>query len=128
MTQVGEPAKFHDPIPETVDDALAKWDAGEPVFSVEMGGIGPGYEQCIQVVAFELMRELRGVDLESPGAHGRADSVAHALSPKLGGMSCAQVGAAMNLASNFLRKGYRAALRELPDERLIQVSKNFPRA
>src|SRR5687768_3007466 len=42
-----------DPIPETVEDALRQWDAGETVFTVEMGGLGPGYEMAIQGLAFE---------------------------------------------------------------------------
>src|SRR5581483_2130454 len=30
-------------------DWLARWDAGRAVWSIEMGGLGPGYEQCIHI-------------------------------------------------------------------------------
>lgn len=39
---------MNNPIPETCEEALARWDAGETVFTAEMGGLGPGYEQAIQ--------------------------------------------------------------------------------
>lgn len=37
----------------TNETALAAWDAGEPVWSCDMGGMGPGYEQCIQIMGFD---------------------------------------------------------------------------
>lgn len=40
-----------------VADVLAKWDAGEAIWSVQLGGIGPGYEQTIQVLIMELLRD-----------------------------------------------------------------------
>ena len=42
--------------PQTALDALAAWDRGEHVWTVELGGIGPGYEMAIQTLAFELIR------------------------------------------------------------------------
>lgn len=44
-------------IPETAADALARWDEGDTVFTVEMGGFGPGYEQAIQLLVFEMIRD-----------------------------------------------------------------------
>src|SRR5688500_14839117 len=101
-------------IPANVDEALAAWDAGEAVQSIEMGGLGLGYEMAIQYVAFELMRALRddpvlaqinakvGDGDEFPREFGRMlDEVVFKLdekqpdgSHKLGGLSGAQVGAA----------------------------------
>ena len=37
---------------------LERWDAGKPVWSVSMGGIGPGYEQALQIAAAETVRRL----------------------------------------------------------------------
>src|SRR6266403_1363829 len=37
---------------------LRRWDEGRSVWSIEMGGMGPGYEQAIQVVAAEVVRHL----------------------------------------------------------------------
>jgi hypothetical protein len=128
-----------DPIPKTVDDALAKWDAGDSLFSVEVGGLGPGYEMAIQGLAFELMRELRGQmpphgvdipDAEMTRLQGIIDSTVHRFnSEPWGGFSGAQVGAATNLAASVLRRGYRTAMRDpAVKDRLIQVSKRDLRA
>lgn len=117
-----------DPIPETCSEALAKWDKGEPVFTVEMGGLGPGYEQCIQMLAFELIREFKDdKTFDKEGWNGeRAEKIVDTLDKKLG-FSGAQVGAAKSLASFVCSKGYRKALRmSKVKDRLIQVSKRFP--
>jgi hypothetical protein len=130
----------YDPIPETCDEALRKWDAGETVFTVEMGGIGPGYEQAIQMLAFEMIRRCLCGDLAIPpyGAdfpdvdekrvHEALDEVVHVENAKgYGGFSGAQVGAAKNLAMCVVRRGYRTALRDpAVKDRLIQVAKKFP--
>jgi hypothetical protein len=132
-------------IPETVDEALAAWDAGEAVQTIEMGGIGLGYEMAIQCVAFELMRalrddhELRRINKETE--HGgefpksfrnRLDKIITDLdaeqpdgSRKLGGLSGAQAGAAKNIALNLTRHGYDNARSQVPD-RLIFVRRQDP--
>lgn len=135
----------YDPIPETCQEALVLWDAGESVFSVEMGGLGPGYEQCIQILAFEFLRVLLAADWKIPdpfpddGSEAQAayrdkwralsDPVVTALDKQVGGFSGAQVGAAGSLAMATYRRGYRTALRD-PEikDRLIQVSRTWPRA
>lgn len=37
---------------------LKRWDNGQSVWSISMGGFGPGYEQCIQIMAAEIIRVL----------------------------------------------------------------------
>lgn len=123
--------KQYDPIPETVTAALKQWDAGESVFSVEMGGLGPGYEMAIQGLAFELMRKLRRFKKwEDKDELEKLDkkldkTVVHKFDKEpWGGFSVAQVGAAKCIASRVCRVGYRTALREgVVKDRLIQVSK-----
>ena len=102
-----------------------------------MGGLGPGYEQAIQRLAFEIIREFADEpDLDSRLAMDaeevlwktdfapRRDAIVHQCdSEPWGGFSGAQAGAASNLAFCVLRRGYRKALRELPSNRLIQVCK-----
>ena len=115
-----------DPIPETVVGALDMWDKGDSVTSVSMGGIGPGYEQTIQILAFELMRH--GIQGGHPGIGESAKRWGDDVVCRLDlGFSGAQVGAAKSLALQVLIHGYRKALR-MPEvqDRLIQVSKNFP--
>jgi hypothetical protein len=125
----------YDPIPESVDDALAKWDAGETVFTVEMGGLGPGYEMAIQGLAFELMREFKGfTEWDDDEARKTLEPARDAVMGKLNnepwaGFSGAQVGAATNLAACVCKRGYRAAMRDpAVADRLIQVSKRDLRA
>jgi len=120
-----------DIIPETVADALKMWDAGETLFVVEMGGLGPGYEMAIQGLAFELMRIIDGFDKWNDEAaladlNRRADEVVSECDSKPwgGGFSGAQVGAAKNIASCVCRRGYRNALRDpAVKDRLIQVNR-----
>src|SRR5688572_10010547 len=42
--------------PKAACTALERWDAGQTVFTIELGGLGPGYEQCIHIAAFEAIR------------------------------------------------------------------------
>src|SRR3990172_3354015 len=37
-------------------DWLKRWDEGRGVWSIEMGGLGPGYEQCIHITCAEILR------------------------------------------------------------------------
>lgn len=122
----------------TNEELLAKWDAGEPVWTCEMGGMGPGYEQCIQLMAFEMFRAI----LASPPKEWKAlegekgheawrryrDSIEETPAVKSAisqlGPSGAQVGAAMGLACRFAEKGYENA--GIPEDRKILVSKHFP--
>jgi hypothetical protein len=118
----------YDPIPETVAEALAKWDAGETVFTVEMGGLGRGYEMAIQGLAFELMRALDGKMEDGKPWHEYEPIIGPIVSEcyerPWGGFSGAQVGAAKNLVGHVVLKGYRKALRNpAVAGRLIQVSK-----
>ena len=119
-----------DPIPESVTDALRIWDDGLSLFSVEMGGMGPGYEMAIQGLAFELMRAWKNHEwtddkkqLEFLNALG--DPIISKCDKKpWGGFSGAQVGAAKSLAAIVCKRGYRKALRdEEIKDRLIQVCK-----
>lgn len=123
----------------TAADLLAAWDAGESVWSVEMGGLGPSYEQAIQVLIVELVRDHIGTplpDVEAMEKQARedwwwtwGDDTARRLNEACGGFSGAQVGAAKSVAIRILRDGYAATLasmREHDSDRLIQASKRFP--
>lgn len=98
-------------------DLVAAWDHGELVPSIAMGGLGPGYEQAIQILAMEMLRA---------GDSARFEAVADEWSERLGGLTGAMVAAAKNLAANVLRKGMQRCRREVPEDRHILVSRNFP--
>ena len=121
----------------TVADWLAAWDAGDICWTVEMGGLGPGYEQCIHVTAAEIMRHMLEADYnpkkwEDPDAwksdREAIEMFAHdSREIKALGLSGVQWGAALSIATNFYRRTPRAALLD-PNvaDRRIQVQRYFP--
>jgi hypothetical protein len=118
------------------EDLLARWDAGESVWSVEMGGVGPGYEQAIQNTAFEVLRALvagkydaaRWSDRDAWGED--RDAIEAAVFPLVQGegLSGAQWGAALNIATVFYRQGHEAGRKLAGAGRAIQVSKTPSRS
>lgn len=127
--------------PETAAEALARWDAGEMVGTVEMGGLGPGYEQCIHIIAFELIRALLAADWHTPEPYPKDkaeqakiraawDAICDSVLVRLdgGGYSGAQVGAAQNLAAIVLQQGWRVGLDQAGEDRQIMVSRTLPQA
>ncbi len=124
--------------PETAQDWLSKWDAGERVWSVEMGGIGPWYEQIIQITVAEILRALLALDIDKnkfdcDSVYNREcwESVAsyHSVSDTMEKLhlSVMQFGAAKNLATNFFFRGPFVSLSDVAvKDRKILVSKSFP--
>jgi hypothetical protein len=114
--------------PKTAREALKEWDSGEYVFTVEMGGLGPGYEQVIHIACFELIRDNLGLKLPSAKTPEKwypnwGDKTFKRI--KLG-MSGAQAGAAKSMAYKYLKYGYAHMIEKAPEDRRIQVSKYFP--
>lgn len=118
-------------------DWLARWDNGRSVWSIEMGGMGPGYEQCIQITAAELLRLMLkhqfNADLWKDSDVWKRDrdqidkEVFEVPAVKALGLSGAQFGAAMSLASRIYMDGPRKVMStpEIKD-RHIQVRRTFP--
>lgn len=120
-------------------DWLARWDAGRTVWSIEMGGLGPGYEQCIHITCAEILRHMLKVkydgiawaepdiwkrDREAIDKALRDCEVVHNL-----GLSGAQWGAALSIAVQLYRRGPCDVMADpVVKGRHIQVSSNFPRA
>lgn len=121
----------------TIAEWLERWDSGKGVWSIEMGGLGPGYEQAIQVTLAEVIRhmlkedyiahawednEIWKQDYEKIEQWGFKDEKIKSM-----GLSGAQWGAAVNLARHLYKDG---PIKTFTDERVkdrhIQVSKNFP--
>lgn len=121
---------------ETCEEWLRRWDAGEIVWSVEMGGLGPGYEQAIQMVAAEILRYLIANSAREiwddrdkwKDFYARMDkAVSQTDELQKLGVSGAQWGGAVNLACVLYRKGPRVALTDpIIQDRKIQVSRKFP--
>lgn len=118
-------------------DWLSRWDAGRSVFTIKMGGMGPGYEQCIHVTMAEILRWMvehkpSQDDLNDETKRRIINDQMEAVVFKVPvverlGLSGAQWGAARNLASNFYRNGPRGVMNdERVKDRHIQVSRTFP--
>lgn len=117
-------------------EQLRRWDAGESIWSIEMGGLGPGYEQAIQVLAVEILRDWIDKPLPEKMPSDWADDTVKRIDYRLpdgkfacGGFSGAQVGAAKLLAHNWLLYGPKFVHERIDlKDRRIQVSNTWPRA
>jgi hypothetical protein len=112
---------------------LRRWDEGKTVWSIEMGGLGPGYEQAIQITTAEVVRHLieKQYDFDKWKEDGLSDKIwewgmTNPIIKDLG-LSGAQWGAAVNLAAMIYKQGPVAVMQdERVKDRHIQVSKVFP--
>lgn len=120
-------------------DWLKRWDEGRSVWTIEMGGLGPGYEQCIHITCAEILRHMLDrkydttawaddskwkSDREAIETVGFANKIIKAL-----GLSGAQWGAAMSIAGALYRDGPRHIMAdERVKDRHIQVQRTFPQA
>lgn len=113
---------------------LSRWDEGKSVWSVSMGGFGPGYEQALQIAAVEVVRcmTLRDYDSSKWGDTEEWDKcrkeVEEVMLKHLDnlGLSGSQWGAAFGLGARMYRDGPIKLMDGVADERRIQVSKHFP--
>lgn len=117
----------YDVVPETVAEALARFDSGWPVFTVMLSGLGPYHEQAIHVLSFEIMREFVTEKLTAEDIQKREGEIRGRRDEAMGkvgewGFSGAQVGVATQHAFNCLTLGYREAIKKYPPDRLIQVN------
>ena len=110
----------HKTEPDTVEQWLKNYDAGLPVTSVCMGGMGMGYELVIQDVAVAFMRGL--VAAEPFGSIEEMKNFCVPLGAKImlelnhHGMTGAQFSAGRSIALNFHRRHPAASLGTLKDE------------
>jgi hypothetical protein len=117
---------------QTAAEALAAWDAGEIVTTVELGGLGPGYEQAIQVLSFEIIRDALAANYMATDENIKqldmlADATVHRIDSMCGGFSGAQVGAAKWLAYRTLRDGWGHVIAQAAKkDQTTMVSRTWP--
>lgn len=127
---------------ENAEDWLKRWDDGQTVWTIEMGGLGPGYEQAIHVACAEILRHLLqeqynssmwysldGTTTEDWEKDKEQIDEASFKSETISrlGLSGAQYGAAKQLAVYLYMKGPISLMKEeVAEKRKIQVSKYFP--
>lgn len=121
---------------QTAAEQIANWDAGETIWSIEMGGLGPGYEQALQVMAVEITRDNLNATLPPDTATEKerqkwwkefGESTLERVNKTLGGLSDAQFGAARQLAWLWLTVGPAKTLEKIKNDRRIRISNHWPR-
>ncbi len=118
---------------------LNQWDSGGTFFTIDCGGMGPGYEQALQVAAVEFARAQHKKPMLITGDQKKdyeawdkkCTNTLSSIDDSLLGLSGAQFGAAKWLSWNWCFKGGIKALTERAkadgqDKRVIQVSKSWP--
>ena len=122
----------------TWQEAAKRWAGGGSVWSITLGGIGPGYEQAIQILVFEIMvrwpdKPLEVRDADKKGVISfpkeymeHVDAVARGMDSCCLGFTRAQVGVAKNMAFQYMHYGYATTLDKALKDRLIIVSRSFP--
>jgi hypothetical protein len=120
-------------------DWLARWDRGEIVHTIEMGGLSPGYEQCIQITCAEILRWFLDHKPDAAKCHDKEtrqsvlkdlEAAIHKIEVvKRLGLSGAQWSLAVNLAANIYERGPIAVMTDprIADRR-IQACRDFPGA
>jgi hypothetical protein len=122
----------------SAQEAIKRWDQGDILVSIEMGGMGPGYEQTIQTCAIEILRDalIASNPLTEETFRDLADITIHFHNESLGGLSGAQAGAAISLAWQAFSLGWSGMLERAKEamgpveflDRRIMVSGYWPRA
>jgi hypothetical protein len=126
-------------IKEELTQWLDAWDSGCLVPTIEMGGFGPGYEQAIQITTAELLRHMLSTNYDSSKwlipntdswkeddealrTFGHSSTLIKTL-----GLSGAQWGVALNLATMFYIRGVSAVMNDdRVADRYVMMSKGFP--
>jgi hypothetical protein len=118
---------------EDTKAVVKKWSEGGLVWTAELGGMGPGYEQAIQILLFEILARWPDhpkVELTKENYHPEyikhVDLVVKDLESRIYSYSGAQVAAAKNTAYQFLIYGYDHMMDKLDLDRKIMVSRKFP--
>ena len=116
-------------VPITAADAVKAWDDGQILWTLEMGGMGPGYEQAIHVGVIELLRAAGQIicpTLTEDKFAGFADKVVPEFEL---GLSGAQGSAIYTLAFKFFFNGYAETVEKMRKDvkdRMIMVSNHWP--
>ena len=109
----------------TIENAVTCWKKKESVWTVEMGGLGCGYEQCIQVIIFEICSNLVGKKFTKEEYDKLTRPIITELDKQFGGFSVAQVSVAEHIAFSFLTIGYNETIKKYPNNRRIMVENRW---
>lgn len=120
---------------ETPEELLSAWHDGQMIKTVEMGGLGEGYEHAIQKLGFSILQYL--IDQKIVVPEDEDDAAYKIINDDLSvfmdeydqsdyGLSGAQAGAARHMAWMFYRFGHKDALEKAGEDRVIEISNEPP--
>lgn len=116
-------------IPKTWQDALAGWDSKEPVFTIELGGLGPSYEQCMHITIFEVLRMIGDMDI-SLHRDTQCDVIDKAIRSVNReedlGLSGAQAAMIRRFVYTVMNHGWHDTIVKYDSDRHIQVCRKWP--
>jgi hypothetical protein len=117
-------------IPKTWEDALAAWDACEPVFTIELGGLGPSYEQAMHIAIFETLRLIGNMSPEALKRDTRLvvidKAVANAEKERHLQLTMGQAGQVRTFVHGVLMQGWQNYVTKYETDRRIQVCRWWP--
>jgi hypothetical protein len=109
---------------------LGRWDDSIGVWTIKVGGLSAGYDQCINIMVAEVVRALIEINPD------KTDEALKTVKPvleeaiagteRLLGMSGAQYGAALSLGFQIWLHGPRKVMEMYPGDRHTQASKGYP--
>jgi len=110
----------------TNKEVVKKWKSGDTIWSVELGGLGPGYEQALQNFLFDLFAYLvkSKIPLKSLSNDKKYSKRYEDICDKIAKgreLTGAMVGSARATAYQFYKYGYAERMKTAPDDRMIQV-------
>lgn len=112
---------------EGATNLLRKWDNYKPITTIEMGGLGKGYELALQSYMFEIIRAIIKGKYNTEDFEGdkwlTTREKLYKEAKMIDGLSGAQAGAAMGLASHFCLQGLKSLQDPQLKSRIITLSK-----
>lgn len=118
--------------PETAKEASDRFEKGENVFVVELGGFGPGYEHAIWIAMFKVIKSYHKEDMKKWVTRDGKSFVKN-VDDKLmrilrnQDLTGAQFEVIKHTSYHLMRYGWREMMKKALEDRVIQVNKNFLR-
>ena len=117
--------------PKTAKEALDKFEMGGNVFVPELGGFGPSYELGIWFSIFRVIKKYHNKDLShwiknEKFTNASDNDLSDAIRDLGYGLSGAQAGAIKSFSYKVITQGWRKFVKEIPQDKLIQVCKYVP--
>lgn len=133
-----EKEKIRDDLyPKSAEEWLKRWHENHIVWSINLSGMGRGYEQCCQVIAAEFIQIM--IDKKYDASQWNSSGLYQKDRKEIENLSFeneiimsldptgAQVAVALGLAARFYKDGPRKWLEDPANkDRLIRVQKHFP--